>query len=568
MSTVPSLVAIGRDPDRRDDDSPADLFRRLDQLNEIGAALSLEKNLNALLEKILLAVKAITRADGGTLYLVEGDGGEQVLRFEIVRTASLDIAMGGTTGNPIPFYPIHLFKSGDPNTSMVAAFAALTGQTVNIADAYTEEGFDFSGTRAFDSKTGYRSQSFLTVPMKNHEAEIIGVLQLINCQDPDTGEIVPFSPSDQRLAESLASQAAIALTNRALINQLEHLFESFINMINEAIDEKSPYTGGHCQRVPQLTMMLAEAVNDTLDGPLSEFSMTEKDRYELRIAGLLHDCGKITTPVHVVDKATKLETIFDRINLVDTRFEVLKRDAEIDAMNKKLELARAAGVDEITRRDRTYAIDEELRDTLRQIEEDRKFLRRCNIGAESMSKEEQDRVHQIGLGYKWRDPIGNTADFLTDDELKNLTISRGTLTQEEREIINHHIVSTIKMLEALPWPKHLRNVPEYAGGHHERMDGKGYPRGLARDQMSVQARVMGIADIFEALTAKDRPYKKGKTLSESLNILGKFKLNGHIDPDLFDIFIRKRIYIKYAEQFLDPEQIDAVDESKIPGYVP
>ena len=576
MSTAPAVVpavaaavvAGERDSEPRAADSSADLFRRLDQLNEIGAALSLEKNLNALLEKILLAVKTITRADGGTLYLVEGDGAEQVLRFEIVRTASLEIAMGGTTGTKIPFYPIHLFKQGDPNTSMVAAFAALTGQTVNIADAYTEEGFDFSGTRAFDHKTGYRSKSFLTVPMKNHEAEIIGVLQLINCQDPGSGEIVAFSPSDQRLAESLASQAAIALTNRALINQLEHLFESFITLINEAIDEKSPYTGGHCQRVPQLTMMLAEAVNDTVDGPLAEFAMTEQDRYELRIAGLLHDCGKITTPVHVVDKATKLETIFDRINLVDTRFEVLKRDAEIDALNKKLELAREGGVEALNRRDRSYGIDEELRDTLRQIEEDRKFLRRCNIGAESMSKEEQDRVAQIGLGYKWRDPIGNTADFLTDDELKNLTISRGTLTQEEREIINHHIVSTIKMLEALPWPKHLRNVPEYAGGHHERMDGKGYPRGLTRDQMSIQARVMGIADIFEALTAKDRPYKKGKTLSESLHILGKFKLNGHIDPDLFDIFIRRRIYLKYAEQFLDAEQIDVVDETKIPGYVP
>jgi HD-GYP domain-containing protein (c-di-GMP phosphodiesterase class II) len=568
MSTVPTLVPVERPSGDRSPETPVDLFRRLDQLNEIGAALSLEKNLNALLEKILLAVKTITRADGGTLYLVEGEGSDQVLRFEIMRTASLDVAMGGTTGNPIPFYPVHLFRNGDPNTSMVAAFAALTGQTVNVADAYTEEGFDFSGTRAFDQKTGYRSKSFLTVPMKNHEGEIIGVLQLINCQDPATGEIVPFSPSDQRLSESLASQAAIALTNRALINQLENLFESFINMINEAIDEKSPYTGGHCQRVPQLTMMLAEAVDDTGEGPLADFAMTEKDRYELRIAGLLHDCGKITTPVHVVDKATKLETIFDRINLVDTRFELLRRDAEIDALTKKLELARAPGLDEITRRDRTYAIDEELRETLRQVEEDRKFLRRCNIGAESMSKEEQDRVHQIGLSYKWREPGGNTANFLTDDELKNLTISRGTLTQEEREIINHHIVSTIKMLEALPWPKHLRNVPEYAGGHHERMDGKGYPRGLTRDQMSVQARVMGIADIFEALTAKDRPYKKGKTLSESLHILGKFKLNGHIDPDLFDVFIRRKVYLKYAEQFLDPDQIDEVDESKIPGYVP
>ena len=564
----PAQAAAGRAAEPRAVETAESWIRRLEQLNEIGAALSLEKNLNALLEKILIAAKTITRADGGTLYLVEGEGGEQQLRFEIMRTASLDIAMGGTTGNPIPFYPIHLFRDGDPNTSMVAAFAALTGQTVNIADAYTEEGFDFSGTRNFDQKTGYRSKSFLTVPMKNHEGEIIGVLQLINCQEPDTGESVPFSPSDQRLAESLASQAAIALTNRALIVQLENLFESFIRMINEAIDEKSPYTGGHCQRVPMLTMALAESVNDTTVGPLADFTMTDKDRYELRIAGLLHDCGKITTPVHVVDKATKLETIFDRIHLIDTRFEVLARDAEIDALNKKLELARQGGADEITRRQRNYEIDEELRDTLRQIEDDRTFLRRCNVGTESMSREDQERVQQIGLMYKWRDPLGNTANFLTEDELRNLTIQRGTLTQDEREIINHHIVSTIKMLEALPWPKHLRNVPEYAGGHHERMDGKGYPRGLRREQMSVQARVMGIADIFEALTAKDRPYKKGKTLSESLQILGRFKLNGHIDPDLFDVFIRRKVYLKYAEQFLDPEQIDAVDEAQIPGYVP
>src|SRR5215813_1462474 len=447
-----------------------DLGQRLEQLNAIGASLSAERDIHRLLETILTAAKTITRADGGTLYRLTED---KTLRFEIVRTSSLKYYLGGTTGNPVPFYPIQLYKDGRPNHGMVAAYSALTGKTVNIADAYTAEGFDFSGTRAFDQKTGYRSKSFLTVPMKNHEGEIIGVLQLINCQNPTTDKIVAFSPSDQRLAESLASQAAIALTNRALISQLENLFESFINMINEAIDEKSPYTSGHCQRVPQLTMMLAEAVNDTIEGPLAEFAMTEKDRYELRIAGLLHDCGKITTPVHIVDKATKLETIFDRINLVDTRFEVLKRDAEIDALTKKVELARQTELDEITRRERAYEIDEDLRETLRQIEEDRKFLRRCNIGGESMSKEEQDRALQIGLSYKWRDPVGNTANFLTDDELKNLTIPRGTLTSEEREIINHHIVSTINMLEALPWPKHLRNVPEYAGGHHERMDGKG-----------------------------------------------------------------------------------------------
>jgi len=298
-----------------------DLMQRLEQLNSVGASLSAERDINRLLESILVAAKTITRADGGTLYRVTE---ERTLRFEIVRTSSLKYYLGGTTGNPVPFYPIQLFKDDQPNHGMVAASAALTGNTVNIADAYTADGFDFSGTRAFDNKTGYRSKSFLTVPMRNHENESIGVLQLINATDPKTGEIVPFSDSDQRLAESLASQAAIALTNRMLINQLEQLFESFINLMNSAIDEKSPYTGGHCQRVPVLTMLLAEAVNETVEGPLKDFSMTEKDRYELKIAGLLHDCGKITTPVHVVDKATKLQTIFDRIELVSTRFEALK----------------------------------------------------------------------------------------------------------------------------------------------------------------------------------------------------------------------------------------------------
>jgi len=541
------------------------LFRRLEQLNDIGAALSQERNLDRLLEKILVAAQTISHADGGSLYLVE-EG--KRLRFAIMRNDTLKIALGGTSGNDIPFYPIQLYRDGKPNNSMVAAYAAINQRTVNIADAYTEAGFDFSGTRQFDQKTGYRSKSFLTVPMKNHEGEIIGVLQLINSLASDTREILPFSEADQRLAESLASQAAIALSNRALIVQLEELFESFIVLINTAIDEKSPYTGGHCQRVPMLTLMLAEAVNETGEGPLASFTMTDSDRYELKIAGMLHDCGKVTTPVHVVDKSTKLETIFDRINLIDTRFEVLKRDAEIQALRERLALAEDPGVDEMGRRGRQYGIDQVLRERSRQYDEDREFLRRCNIGGEYMPPEAQARVHEVGRGYRWTDPSGHIANFLSEDEITNLTIARGTLTPEERETINHHIVATIKMLEALPWPKHLHNVPEYAGGHHERMDGKGYPRGLVREQMSVQARVMGIADIFEALTAKDRPYKHGKTLSESLKILGWFKENGHIDPDLFDIFVRRKVYLRYAEQFLDQKQIDAVDAAAIPGFVP
>src|SRR6266581_2814058 len=377
-----------------------DLVQRLEQLNSIGASLSAESDINRLLEAILAAAKTITRADGGSLYRLTE---ERTLRFEIVRTTSLKYYLGGTTGNPVPFYPIQLYKHGKPNHIMVAAHAALTGKTVNIADAYTAEGFDFSGTRAFDSKTGYRSKSFLTVPMRNHENETIGVLQLINAQDPRSGEIVAFSASDQRLAESLASQAAIALTNRMLINQLEQLFESFINLINSAIDEKSPYTGGHCQRVPVLTMLLAEAVNETNEGPLSDFQMSEKDRYELKIAGLLHDCGKVTTPVHVVDKATKLETIYDRIHLIDTRFEVLKRDAEIAAQKQKLGILQGKGLNEFEVRERFSQIDQTLRERLRELEEDREFLHHCNIGGESMSPEARKRVQRIGSGYKWMD---------------------------------------------------------------------------------------------------------------------------------------------------------------------
>ena len=520
------------------------LLNRLDELNTIGASLSSERNLGKLLENIVGAAMKITNADAGTLYLVGVE--KQVLTFEILHNLSLGIRMGGTSGNPIPFYPIQMYHDGQANHAMVVSHAALSGDTINIPDAYAAEGFDFSGTKKFDTKTGYRSRSFLAVPMRDHEHEVIGVLQLINAMDETHSEVLKFSRDDQKLLESLTSQAAIAVRNQRLIQHLEELFEAFIKLINTAIDDKSPYTGGHCARVPVLTMMLAEAASRTAAGPLKEFTLTDQDRYELKMAGLLHDCGKITTPVHVVDKATKLHTLFDRIRLIDTRFEVLKRDARIAFLEGKRTL-------------------DEYDALIAQLDDDREFLRRSNIGGEKMSGADVGRVQRIAAR-RWHNTAGVEEDFLSADELENLTIRAGTLTAAEREIINHHIVVTIKMLESLPWPRHLKRVPEYAGGHHERMDGKGYPRGLTREQMSVQARLMGIADIFEALTAKDRPYKEGKTLTESLTILGKFKENGHIDPDLFDVFIREKVYLDYARQFLAPEQIDAVDESRIPGY--
>lgn len=522
-----------------------DLFRRLDELNDIGASLSSEHDLKLLLEKIVLAAKRITRADGGTLYLLADD--RRALHFEIVRTDSLNIAFGGSSAQSASglFPDLPLYRAdGSPNDCMVAAYAAITGNTVNIADAYAAQGFDFSGTRQFDARTGYRSRSFLTVPMKNHEGEVIGVLQLINAIDTPGGQVVPFSPADQRLAESLASQAAVALSNRQLVAQLETLFESFIKLINLAIDEKSPYTGGHCQRVPELTMMLAEAAAATREGPLADFTLTDKDRYELRIAALLHDCGKVTTPVHVVDKATKLQTLFDRIHLIDTRFEVIRRDAEV----RKWRSIAEGMVAEIA--DATY------RDFCLQLEADRAALRRANVGCEKMADADIAQVQQIAGRYRWTAPDGQQQAFLSADEAENLTIRSGTLTAAERDIINHHIVATIRMLEQLPWPKHLKNVPEYASGHHERMDGKGYPRGLQRDQMSWQARMMGIADIFEALTAKDRPYKEGMGLAQALEILERFSQSGHIDADLYEVFVKSEVFRRYAEAFLRPQQID------------
>lgn len=540
------------------------LLKRLERLNSIGVALSAERDNQRLLEMILLGAQEITNADGGTLYTLHE---ESHLKFEIMRNKTLNLALGGTTGQEIPFAPLPLyFEDGQPNLTTVASHATLNNKTINISDAYQTESFDFSGTRKFDEKTGYHSQSFLTIPMKNHESEVIGVLQLINAIDINSGEIIPFSLANQSLVESLASQAAVAMTNQNLIAGLKDLFEAFIELIADAIDQKSPYTGGHCRRVPELTMMLAQAAINAKSGPFKDFMLDENELYELKVASWLHDCGKVTTPEAVMDKPTKLSSIFDRIELIDQRFELLKQQAENDMLKKQVALLRNENFSQdLAAEFKSQQIE---LDTFRQqCDLDRDFLRASNFGSESMTDEDQQRVRDIGMR-EFIDDHGRKVKFLTEDERYNLSIVSGTLTVQERAVINSHIDVTISMLESLPYPRSLMRVPEYACGHHERMDGTGYPRGLTREQMSVPARMMGIADIFEALTSKDRPYKKAKTLSESLNILGRMKVNHHIDPDLFDIFIRDRIYLKYAELFLEPEQIDDVDHAMIPGYEP
>jgi HD-GYP domain-containing protein (c-di-GMP phosphodiesterase class II) len=528
------------------------LEERIRRLNEIGIALSTESNTDKLFELILEEAKNITNADGRTLYMIDKDG---KLKFEIMRNDSMKTVMGGTSGVKIPFPPVpKYFDDGEPNYKNVSAYAALTGETINIKDAYEDKGYDFSGAKAYDKSSGYRSKSFLTVPLKNHENEIIGVMQLINATDKNTGEVISFSSEVQGQVESIASQGAVALTNKRLVEELKTLFESFIKLIATAIDRKSEYTGGHCERVPLITMMLADAVEKVDYGKYKDFKMTEDERYELFIAGWLHDCGKVATPPHVVDKGTKLETITDRIETVKTKFEILRRDAEIDFLKKKMGLNGSAN-------GKMEKLENEYKMKLDQLNEDEAFIEKCNVGGEFMEKELQKRVINISkYDYSFK---GEKMPFLSEDEVRNLNIAKGTLLPEEREIINDHIVITIEMLEKLPYPKHLKNVPEFAGGHHEKLDGTGYPKGLTEKEMSVQAKMMAIADIYEALTAADRPYKDGKKLSMAMRIMGFMKKDYHIDKDLFEIFVKEGVYKQYAKDYVKKNQIDDVDEKAI-----
>lgn len=537
----------------------ADYSAQLKRVYEISYALATTKDVSTLLENILQAAIDMTQADGGTIYRVADN--ENLLNFEILFNKSLGIHLGGTSGKKITFPPLSMFReNGEPNLSMVAAYCAVEKKMVNIPDAYHAKGFDFTGTRKFDELNGYHSQSFLTVPMLDHEGDLVGVMQLLNKKAGN--ESIPFNQLDELLVNALSSQAAVAIVRMILIAQQQRLFESFIQLINNAIDEKSAHTAGHCQRVPSITMMIAEALNDINHGPFAEFRLNEKDLYELKIAALLHDCGKITTPVHVVDKATKLQTINDRIHNVNTRFDFLKMSEYCRQLEAKLAMRAQTSPEQENEIERQY------QQKIAQINDDQMHINHCNTGSEKMAQVDMDRLNKVRAHYQFTDHEGKEHFVLTQDELDNLCIPYGTLNEKERGIINYHITSTINMLESLPWPKHLRNVPEFAGGHHERMDGKGYPRKIMAGDMSVQARAMAIADVFEALTAPDRPYKKGMMLSQAMNIMGSMARGGHLDPQIFQVFVEKRVYLRYAQEALDAKQMDEVDELSIPGYTP
>jgi HD-GYP domain-containing protein (c-di-GMP phosphodiesterase class II) len=474
----------------------------------------------------------------------------------------------------------------------------------SIADVYAAADFDFSGTRAFDARNGYRTQSVLTVPLLPRGGAVIGAVQLINARQRDSDEVVPFSLGVERFVQALSAMAATALYNRSLLDAQQALMDSMITSMASAIDAKSPYTGGHCARVPELAMMLAREASAASTGPLAAFRFeTEEQWQEFRIGAWLHDCGKVTTPEYVVDKATKLETINNRIHELRTRFEVLLRDVEIARLQ-----AIAAGTD-------PEAAEAQAAEQRAALADDFAFVAECNVGSEFMDPKRTERLKGIAertwlrhlddrLGLSHGElsriahldpaPLPAVERLLADKpehiiprsgtegmfdprygfkttipkhlynlgELYNLSISKGTLTEEERFKVNEHIMQTIIMLEHLSFPAHLKRVPEYAGSHHETMIGTGYPRGLNAEQLSVPSRIMAIADIFEALTAADRPYKKPKTLSEAVQILWFFVKDRHIDPDLFRLFLESGIYRRYGEAFLRPEQIDEVNIAK------
>ena len=584
------------------------------EILNIATTLSGASDLRTLLQLILSKSRQLTGSDAGSIFLVErcdarrNPGGIDQLWFAVSQNASL--AASSATDRVDEGIDSTVSDIRFPLTpERLVGWSALSGEVLNIPDVYQlDPGLPYRFDRAVDLKLGYRAVSMLTVPMRSTSGETVGVMQLINRKrdlrtiltaDTAAGLVRPFDAFDQRLIEALASQAAVCVERTQLLEAQERLIESMITLLAGAIDAKSPYTGGHCERVPELAMMLARAAEETAEGPLADFRLGGEQAWrEFRIGAWMHDCGKITTPEYVVDKATKLEANYNRIHEVRTRFEVLLRDARI------------AWLEGVINGGDPAELEAAYLQRQSQLQADFAFVADCNLGGEFFGPDKVESLRAIAsqswqrhfdnrLGLAWEElsrhndsaqELPVSEPLLADHawhviprqsnqipdasygfklevpehlynlgEVHNLTISSGTLTNEERYKINEHIVQTIMMLETLPFPANLSRVAEYAGTHHETLDGKGYPRRLTADDLSVPSRIMAIADIFEALTASDRPYKKAKTLSECLKILAGFRDRQHIDADLFALFLRSGVYRTYAERYLKPEQIDAVD---------
>ncbi|MBP3346306.1 MAG: HD domain-containing protein [Alphaproteobacteria bacterium] len=545
-----------------------------DTLLELTNSLTQEQDTMVIIEKVIRTAQDVCNADGATFYTVNDDN---FLRLVFSYSKSLKIHKIGSD-NKYYTNPTYLPDQRRVSPKSIIVTSALNKEIINTPDIYAEN-FDNSIYDAFDKDYDYRSVSMLVIPVLNHKGNIIGVAQFINAMDLG-GRYISFTSEVQKNTQSVCNLLAPFLESHKLSEDYASLLESFIEVLGRAVDAKSPFTGIHCKRVPVIARMLAMAAVQTERGPLKNFEMSDDDWYALHIASWLHDCGKVTTPEYIVNKATKLETINNRIHEIRNRFEILRRDAHIDYLKKRLQNT-----------DTQENLQKEFVARVRQLEDDYEFIARCNIGDIPMTEDDIARLENIAkirfmryfnrmLGLSWAERnsiadtelyshpslenlIQNREDQVTapynHGELYNLRIRNGTINKQEREKINEHIVVTIDMLKALPFPKELSNVVEYAGSHHERIDGKGYPNGLTGSQMSIPAKIMAIADIFEALTSTDRPYKEPKKLSSALAILKELSETGHIDRDLYEVFVSNKVYEDYAEQYMNPEQIDDVN---------
>jgi HD-GYP domain-containing protein (c-di-GMP phosphodiesterase class II) len=523
--------------------------QHIDRLTGIGIALSAESDINKVFDLILDEAIAYTNADGATIYQISAD--RRALDFKVVYNRTMHQRQGGS-GDPVTWPSVPLFlENGEPQLRNMSAYVTHHGQAMRLDDVYEQDLFDNSGTKKFDALHQYRSKSMIAVPLKDHENEVQGVIQLINAETDD-GEVITFTDEHMAMVSSLASLTAIILTNKRLVGDLEKLVHQFVRSIAGAIDRKSKYTGGHISRVAELVERIAAKVQDDHCGHFTDYRFTPDELQELSLAGWMHDLGKIITPTHVMDKATKLEAIVDRFELVKTRFELVKAIIRTDIVRMEYEGKTAT----------------DLKIMITRIDDDLEFIRRSNLGGEFMSDADVARIEEIAAFRYPGTPNGQV--LITENEARNLVIRKGTLSNEELSIMRDHAQITREMLSQLTFPRKYRNVPFYAGAHHEKLNGKGYPLNLTADQLPLQARIIAVADLFEALTACDRPYRqdlekkqRGKPLSEALKLMGMMVQWGEIDPDLLDLFLDSGLWNEYAERYLLAEQRDEVNISAI-----
>lgn len=502
-------------------------FAEIMRINHI---ISSEHDKNKLFTNILTSLRKFTNADGGTLYIKSKD--DKKLDFEIIQNEKLDIFLCANKNEiNLPSLPIYL-ENGNFNKTMVAVVSCNEKRIINIEDVYQTEKYSFDGTKKFDKQMNYRSKSMLVIPLINHDDEVIGVIQLINKKS--NNEISKFNKFDEKILKSLSSQAAMAITNIQLILSLEEFINSFISTIAKAIDAKSPYTQDHIKKVEKLAILLAKAIHKNAD-IYKDVEYNKNDFRKISLAAWMHDIGKISTPENIIDKATKLEKIFDRIELIKERFEKIKKLKEIEYLKKR-----------ISKKD--------FETELTKLDEYLNFIQKINIGSEFMDDEYSKKLDEI-LEQTYKEN-GEIKPLITQDEYYNLSIKKGTLTKEEIEIIKGHAKLSYEMIKNLSLPKKYKEVVDIASNHHEKLNGKGYPRGLNKRDISLEDRIMIFADIFEALTSSDRPYKKAMKLSQVKEILYKLGKNGEIDQQLNEFFFGNAILDKYIEEELESYQDD------------